>query len=394
MAGDSTIRPMLELSRDEARRLFLRAQGVLGAPDRRAGVPGVLRHVGAVQLDTISVLARSHELVAYARLGAVGRAAVERAYWSRPASAFEYWAHAACILPIEDWPWFEGRRRRYRTQYPLRHGADAKAVRQARARLADGPVTTTDLGGGRREPGWWKWSAIKAAVESLLMHGEVVVTERRAWKRVYDLAERAIPAELRDKQPSDAECNAWKVAAAGTHYGVATRADLADYYRLKKAWVDESVGDTGLVPVRVRGWSEPAWADPVLLQELADGQLRGRHRTTLLSPFDSLVWDRAHTLRMFGFTHVFEAYVPAAKRQFGYYAMPVLAGGRIVGQVDPSRQGTTLVARRVSLESPAAVASVASALREAATWVGCDSVVVESVEQPELRRRLQAALAG
>ena len=385
---------MLELSRDEARRLFLRAQGVLGPPDRRAGVGGVLRQVGAVQLDTISVLARSHELVAYARLGPVGRATVERAYWSAPATAFEYWAHAACILPIEDWPWFEGRRQRYRAADRLRHGADAKALREARARLADGPVTTTDLGGGRREPGWWNWSAIKAAVETLVSWGEAVVTERRAWKRVYDLAERVVPAELLEKQLSHTECNTWKVAAAGAHYGIATRADLADYYRLKKAWVDETVGDTGLVPVRVRGWDEQAWADPVLLQELADGRLRGRHRTTLLSPFDSLVWDRAHTKRMFGFTHVFEAYVPAAKRQFGYFAMPVLAAGRIVGQVDPARQGKTLVAKRVSVLSAAAVPSVAAALREAATWVGCDAVVVESVEQPQLRRALQHAVAG
>src|SRR5438105_11217437 len=138
---------MLELSRDDARRLFLRAQGVLGAPDRRAGVGGVLQQVGAVQLDTISVLARSHELVAYARLGAVGRDAVERAYWTRPATAFEYWAHAACILPVDDWPWFEGRRQRYRAADRLRHGADAQALREARARLAEGPVTTTDLGG-------------------------------------------------------------------------------------------------------------------------------------------------------------------------------------------------------------------------------------------------------
>jgi uncharacterized protein YcaQ len=311
-----------------------------------------------------------------------------------PATAFEYWAHAACILPIDDWPWFEGRRQRYRAADRLRRGADTKALREARARLAEGPVTTTDLGGGRREPGWWNWSAIKAAVETLVSWGEAVVTERRAWKRVYDLAERVIPAELLEKRPSEAECNAWKVAAAGAHYGIATRADLADYYRLKKVWVDESVGDTGLVPVRVRGWEEKAWADPVRLQELADGQLRGRHRTTLLSPFDSLVWDRAHTLRMFGFTHVFEAYVPAAKRQFGYFAMPVLAGGRIVGQVDPARQGRTLVAKRASVLSAAAVPSVAAALREAATWVGCDAVVVESVEQPELRRALERAVAG
>ena len=102
------------LSADDARRIALRAQGLLGAPDRRGGVPGVLERVGMVQLDTISVLARSHELVAYARLGPVGRGAVERAYWS--GGAFEYWAHAACILPVDQWPWFAFRRRRLRAR--------------------------------------------------------------------------------------------------------------------------------------------------------------------------------------------------------------------------------------------------------------------------------------
>ena len=385
---------MLELSRDDARRLFLRAQGVLGAPDRAAGVPGVLRSLGAVQLDTISVLARSHELVAYARLGPVGRDAVERGYWTRPATAFEYWAHAACILPIEDWPWFAGRRRRYRARvYTGELRAGERALQEARARLADGPVTATDLGGARSASGWWNWSEVKSAVEQLLARGEAVVTERRGWKRVYDLAERAVPAHLLDKNPTDQECNAWQVASAGARLGVATRSDLAGYYRLQQAWVREVVGDTGLVPVSVEGWKERAWADPVALQDLADGRIRGRHRTTLLSPFDSLVWDRAHTLRRFGFTHVFEAYVPAAKRRFGYFAMPVLAGGHIVGQVDPGRSGGTLVAKRVSLESAAAVEPVATALREAATWVGLDAVAVESVEQPELRSHLVDALS-
>jgi hypothetical protein len=259
--------------------------------------------------------------------------------------------------------------------------------------LAEGPVTATDLGGARSASGWWNWSEVKSAVEQMLARGEVVVTERQGWKRVYDLAERAIPAHLLEKEPTAAECNAWKVAAAGARYGVATRGDLAGYFNLKKVWVDEVIADTGLVPVQVRGWTEPAWADPLGLQQLADGGLRGRHRTTVLSPFDSLMWDRGRTLRMFGFTHVFEAYVPAAKRRFGYFTMPVLAGGRIVGQVDPGRRGRTLVAKRVSLVSPGAVAPVAAALREAATWVGCDAVAVESVEQIELRRALQDAVA-
>jgi uncharacterized protein YcaQ len=120
----------------------------------------------------------------------------------------------------------------------------------------------------------------------------------------------------------------------------------------------------------------------------------GRHRTTLLSPFDSLVWDRKRTLRMFGFEHSLEAYVPAPKRVHGYFAMPLLAGGRLLGRVDPARQGSTLIARQLTLDKAAAAEPMARALTEAAAWVGCDSVAVERVSPPGLRSRLESALAS
>ncbi|HEV7888439.1 MAG TPA: crosslink repair DNA glycosylase YcaQ family protein [Acidimicrobiales bacterium] len=368
------------LSVDEARRMFLRAQGMYGAPDRRAGVPGMLRRIGAVQLDTISVLARSHELVAYARLGPVGRAAVEEAYW-RSGRAFEFWAHAACILPIEDWPWFESRRGRYKTAQWHRQ-ADDKTYATVRARVAEGPVTASELGGAKQGGVWWDWSEVKIALERLLARGELVCVERRGWKRVYDLASRVVPPELLAQKPSAEECNIELVRLAGRHLGVATRKDLADYYRLKLDWVDQAVADAGLVPVTVQGWDEPAWADPLGLAGLGE---RGRHRTTLLSPFDSVVWDRDRAERMFGFFHRLEAYVPKDKRVHGYFAMPVLAGGRIVGRVDPKREGRTLVANKVSVVGRAServAVEIGAALREAAEWVGCDSVVVKESEVP------------
>ncbi|WP_431993830.1 winged helix-turn-helix domain-containing protein [Streptomyces albogriseolus] len=386
-------RPTTELSADEARRIALRAQGLLGAPDRRAGVRGVLRHLGAVQLDTISVLARSHELIPYARLGAVGRRTVEEAYWKQgdqPAHTFEYWSHAACVLPVEEWPHFAFRRRAYRNRplwnHELPDGVYDQVVKQLRA---EGPLTATELGGAKRTSEWWDWSGTKVAVERALMYGEVVCVERRGWKRVYDLAERAVPAGLLAEEPSDEECLRRLVGLAGRALGVGTRADIADYHRLKGEQVDAVIADSGLVPVTVEGWSKPAWADPEALATPP----RGRHRTTLLSPFDSLIWERARTERIFGFTHRLEAYVPKPKRVHGYFAMPVLAGGRLVGRVDPAREGRTLVARQVTLGGRAAVPQVAQALVEAAGWVGCADVRVERVDAPELREPLTAELA-
>ncbi|MFJ4923894.1 winged helix-turn-helix domain-containing protein [Streptomyces sp. NPDC088725] len=398
--------PAIELSADEARRIALRAQGFIGAPDRRAGVRGVLRHLGAVQLDTISVLARSHELVPYARLGAVGRKAVEDAYWTHaptdptpaPAAgaaahrphAFEYWSHAACVLPVEEWPHFAFRRRSYRASphwyHDLPDGVYETVIKQLRT---EGPLTATELGGAKNGGPWWDWSAAKVAVERALMFGEVVCTGRRSWKRVYDLAERAIPGDLLHDSLDDAECQRRLVRLAGRSLGVGTRADLADYHRLKGEHFDAVVADSGLVPVKVEGWAKPAWADPQALESVP----RGHHRTTLLSPFDSLIWERARTERIFGFTHRLEAYVPKPKRVYGYFAMPLLSGGRLLGRVDPAREGKTLVAKQVSLEGPKAVGPMAQALLEAAEWVGCTDVRVERVDAPELRDALAAAVA-
>ncbi|WP_411102216.1 winged helix-turn-helix domain-containing protein [Streptomyces sp. cmx-4-9] len=372
--------PHVSLSADEARRIALRAQGFVGAPDRRSGVRGVLRHLGAVQLDTISVLARSHELVPYARLGAVGREAVESAYWS-DRHAFEYWSHAACILPVEEWPHFAFRRRARRARGHRWHVLQDKE-RSTRAVLdrlrADGPLTSTELGGAKNGGEWFDWSETKIAVEWLLDTGEVVCGERRGWKRVYDLPERAVPDALLHDDLDDRECLRRLVALAGQSLGVGTRADIADYHRLAGAQVDAVIADSGLVPVEVEGWAKPAWADPAALAAAP----RGRHRTTLLSPFDSLVWDRPRTERIFGFVHRLEAYVPKPRRIHGYFAMPLLSGGRLRGRVDPAREGATLVARQLSLESPGAAGAMAEALWEAAQWVGCEEVRVERAASP------------
>lgn len=382
----------IELTADEARRIQLRAQGLLGPEARqlkKGGVPAVLSRLGAVQLDTISVLARSHELIPYARLGAVGREATEAAYWG-DGSAFEYWAHAACILPIQEWPHFEFRRQAFRRRGWRWHKVPERICADVLKRLqADGPLTTKELGGAKKGADWWEWSDHKIAIEWLLDIGDVVCVRRVGWRRVYDLPERVVPAGLLGRRTDDEECLTRLVGHAGRALGVATRADLADYFRVRGEQVDSVIEATGLVPVRVAGWRAGAWADPAALS----APPRGRHTTTLLSPFDSLVWDRARTSRMFGFDHRLEAYVPKARRVHGYFTMPLLAGGRLIGRVDPAREGGALVARRVSFEpaaistparAEAGVAALAAALWRAAAWVGCDDVRVEIMDPPDL----------
>jgi hypothetical protein len=390
-----------QLSASDARRVALRAQGLLGRESRPRRADEVLDRVAALQLDTISVLARSHELVCYARAGPLGRAAVEAACWGTDRAgqprAVEYWAHAACIMPIEMWPWFAFRRRKL-ARNPRWGGYvnSNPAVGEVLKRLeSEGPLTSSELGPAKNGGPWWDWSPMKVAVERLLDLGQVICTTRRGWRRVYDLTERALPPSVAAVgEPPDDACWRRLIAVAGRCLGVATVADLAEYFRLPVQQVAALVAGSGLVAVTVPEWAgrASAWADPEALETLGT---RGQHRSTLLSPFDSLIWDRARTARLFGFTHRLEAYTPAAKRVHGYYVMPVLAGGHLVGRIDPKRVGKTLLVRQVSLAGPSRdrhVESVATALREAAAWVGCDSVAFERSDPDTLGIQLKAAI--
>ncbi len=259
----------------------------------------MLRRLGAVQLDTISVLARSHELVAYARLGPIPRDRIERAYWHpRQPNAFEYWSHAACVLPLDEWPYYSFRRRALRARGRRWHQSIDRVCAEVLARLhAEGPLNATQLGGAKAGGPWWDWSETKIAVEWLLDVGEVICVRRDGWRRVYDLPQRVLPRELLDTDPSDEECLAHLAGVAAQALGAATRADLVDYHRLRDLTdgkidyagrVDEAAMAAGLTPVTIEAAGKviPGWADPAALAQAP----LGRHRVTLLSPFDSLLW--------------------------------------------------------------------------------------------------------
>ncbi len=381
------------LSAQEARRVALAAQGLLG-PRPSGGPAAMLGRLRAVQLDTISVLARSHELVAYARLGPVGRARVERAYWGSSSSTFEYWSHAACVVPLEDWPLYGFKRRalaaRGRRWHRLEDADKSCAYVRDRIR-GEGPLSARELGGAKKGGPWWDWSETKIAAEWLLDLGELVCRQRRGFQRVYDLAERAIPTLLREAELDDESCHLRLTRSAGEALGVATMGDLAAYHGMTRRQVEGVVADSGLVPTRVQGWDQRAFSSEKALVAL---QRRMRGRSVIVSPFDSLTWYRARTERLFDFRHRLEAYVPRSERVHGYFSMPILGGDRLVGLADPARSGTTLVAKHVSLETRDAAGHAAGALVEAAGWVGCDKVSVERVTPPERENELRGLLAA
>ena len=255
----------------------------------------------------------------------------------------------------------------------------------------------------------------------------MICTRRVGWRRVYDLPDRALDPALLDRSlvnsrtwssadgvegPTDEECVRHLIGLSARALGVGSAADLLDVHRLSARYTGrediaaafhELVADGTLTVVTVPGWRGPTYADTALLD--AERQ-RGRHRTTLLSPFDSLVWHRARTQRLFGFEHRLEAYVPAARREHGYFTMPVLHGGHLVARVDPKRDGTRLHARTVTFEtsagtgagsgvvSPSAIEGTATAITEAAQWVGLQEVLLGDVRPVSAQPHLQAAITA
>ena len=395
------------LSIDQARRVVLAAQG-LAAPPRagRAG-PGTLRatleRLGAIQIDSINVVARSHELVLAARAGPHDRAAFDRVVYRRRAG-FEYWGHAASFLPMASFRlclprmrrltqatrgwWVDIRRRNQHLYGPVLDRIRAEGPLAASAfRDPDGP----------RRGSWWDWAPAKHVLEDLFDCGTLLVHDRVNFERRYDLAERVLPPGLDTSEPTAAEAAAELTLLAARALGVGTAADLADYYRLPsadtRAALAELVAAGLLQQVAVEGWAKPAYLLPGTRVPR-----RLTHPPVLLSPFDSLVWARERTERVFGFRYRLEVYVPAGKRVHGYYTMPVLAGGRLVARVDPKhdRQADRLLLRGLHLEPSAdpagAVAATAAAAARLAVHLGAGRVEAGDAMPAALSAALRATL--
>ena len=396
------------LTSAQARRIALAAQGLATSPPARPG-PAALRaalgRLGAVQIDSINVVARSHQLTLAARVGPHDPAAFERLVYRRRAG-FEYWGHAASFLPIEHYRLFLPRMRRMaeasRGWWAETRERHAELYRPVLDRVrAEGPLPASafrDPSGPRRGT-WWDWAPAKHVLEDLFDRGVLAVHDRVNFERRYDLAERVLPAGLDTSEPTRAEAALALTVLAAQALGVGTAADLADYFRLRpeeaKAALAEAVAARLLLPVAVQGWSRPGY--------LASGSRLPRavrHPPVLLSPFDSLIWSRERTERLFGFRYRLEVYVPAAKRQHGYYTMPVLAGDQLVARVDPKhdRPAGRLLLRALLLEDgadpAAALAATATAAAGLAGHLGAERVEAGDGMPAALAAGLRAALAA
>ncbi|MBS7539493.1 winged helix-turn-helix domain-containing protein [Ancylobacter lacus] len=409
--------PREKLSAREARRVALAAQGFgsghagAGRVAEPAGHPAMRRMVerlGLLQIDSVNVLVRSHYLPLFSRLGPYPVERLDAATRGRRRTLFEYWGHEASLLPVTLYPLMRWRMERAARGEGI-YGGLARFARErpdyvravleevrARGPLAAGELTEGGrVDGGKGEGGWWGWSAGKQALEYLFWAGAVTTAERRGFERLYDLPERVLPADaLAAPVPGPAEAQRRLLLGAARALGVASEPCLRDYYRLdaaeSRARVAELVEDGALLPVAVEGWSRPGYL-------AADARIPRRIAArALLSPFDSLVFERRRTHELFGFHYRLAFYTPADQRAHGYYVMPFLLGDRLVARVDvkAERAAGVLAVPAAHLEADAAAGPVAEALaaelRLLAGWLGLGGV--RAGEKGDLAAPLRAAL--
>ena len=390
---------VLQLSLKEARHLHLAAQGLLKKPRRRARQTDILstiQQMSLLQIDTINVVARSPYLVLFSRLGSYPQHWLDDSL--RSGELMEYWAHEACFLPRSDFALVRHRMLnpdkmgwKYHKEWMHEHAA---SIEELLGHIAqNGPVRSADFSHPRKgASGWWEWKPHKRHLEGLFTAGKLMVVERRNFHRVYDLTHRAMPHwdDERDAL-SRLEAESIMLRNSARSLGIFRPQWLADYYRLRQP----------ALPALLKGWQDEGLVTPVIVEELGEmwlhrdlhavlesapgGKLTASH-SAVLSPFDPVVWDRKRAEQLFNFSYRLECYTPAPKRQYGYFVLPLLHQGKLVGRMDSKlhRKGGVLEIFSLWLEEGVKVtAGLESGLQRAindfARWQGAEEVVLRQL---------------
>lgn len=350
------------LSLADARNLHLAAQGLLNKPRRRASledIPATISRMSLLQIDTINIVARSPYLVLFSRLGNYP------AQWLDESLArgelMEYWAHEACFMPRSDFRLIRHRMLapekmgwKYKDAWMQEHEAE---IAQLIQHIHDkGPVRSADFEHPRKgASGWWEWKPHKRHLEGLFTAGKVMVIERRNFQRVYDLTHRVMP-DWDDERDlvSQTEAEIIMLDNSARSLGIFREQWLADYYRLKRpalaAWREARAEQQQIIAVHVEKLGN-LWLHADLLQLLERalaGKLTATH-SAVLSPFDPVVWDRKRAEQLFDFSYRLECYTPAPKRQYGYFVLPLLHRGQLVGRMDAKMHRQTGILEVISL---------------------------------------------
>lgn len=401
------------LTLEQARNLHLAAQGLLVAPPKAATAQAVRRCIERMQLlqiDTIHVVARSPYLVLHARLGHYPPQWLDQALVKGQVA--ETWAHEACFAPIQDMALHRSYNAQARRHWGLARGErmNAHARQQLDKLLAhvreSGPVKSSDFERtDDRASAWWGWKDEKLWLEALFANGELMVARRENFQRVYDLPERVWPALAKIELPPPDAVHCAFIEKSVLALGITQARWIHDYFRLKPrlkdADLDALVAQGVFQRVGVQGWAVPGYvhaANAKLLQRARREQLKATH-TALLSPFDPVVWDRERLATMFGFDYRLECYTPQEKRQYGYFVLPLLHRGQLIGRLDAKahRAGGRFEVKSLWLEhgvalSDEAMRELAQALQRCADWHATPEVSIARTTPASLRQRLRKAL--
>ena len=377
------------LSVSQARRVALAAQGFCD-PDPRGRVDRrhlrrVMGRLRLLQLDSVPVVVRTQYLPPFSRLGCYDRALLDRIAYTDD-EWFEAWAHEASLMPVGDEPLLRWQKQRAEQGDTWKHLADLARsepgyVAEVLAQVTERPLTAGELADPRRRDGeWWGSRSLGSiALDWLFRIGAVGVRRRGNFTKEFDLLERIVPPEVLSRPtPTAEEAQRQLLVRSAGALGVGTATDLIDYYRLPvregRARLRELVEAGAVHTVEVEGWTEPAYMHP-------EARLpRSVDSLTVLSPFDPIVWNRARALRLWGFDYRIEIYVPAAKRVYGYYVLPVLDGEQLVARLDvkTDRAGGTLQVLGAFAEPDVDRGGLAERLRphlrDLARFVGVDEV--------------------
>ncbi len=337
-----------------ARRLFMGSQGLLDNPSGRvtkSSLAKLIHRLGFVQMDSINVLQRAHHLTLHARMDGFKQEQFTSAL-EKDRSLFEHWTHDASAIPVEWFPHWKPRFRNDKSrlqgnawwQYHFRGMDGDKVVAQVLERItSEGPLKSADFEHPEKRGPWWGWKPQKAALDFLWRTGQLAIVKRIHFHKVYDLTERVLPEHHSASEPDEETHIHWACSSALERLSVASPKELADFWAVLdvpqvKAWCDREAKAGHILPVHAEGadGSKPRAAFAVAnwetrLQQLPDAP----DLTRLLCPFDPVLRDRARALRIFGFNYRFEAFVPEAKRTYGYFVLPILEGENIVGRLDP-----------------------------------------------------------
>ena len=393
--GVGTVKRMTTtLRRADARRIALAAQGFARPRPDAVGtrqITGALQRMRILQIDSVNVFSRSHYMPLFARLGGYDPALLDKLAFSRRPKWVESWAHVASLVSVDDWPLLQFRRDELRAKYERDAWAEANQplLRWLRDELADrGPLRPAEIEHDARSGSrgsWWGWDDVKNGLERLWLFGDVAIAGRRGFERRYALVSDVLPPAALETSVPRAEAIRELVRRAAIAYGVATAADLADYWRIRDrpavmAGIHDLVDAGELIPVSVEGWQVAGRPAKAWLHRDA-ARPRKVDAAAILTPFDPVVWFRDRAERLFDFDYRIEIYTPAPQRRFGYYSLPVLVGDDVVGRIDlkADRASRALRVQSAWWERGApsnAAERLAAELLTAARWQGLDRVTV------------------